>query len=573
MVMKPSLAGERPLHLALTLVCLSLSLWASPGAGQDMDHAHHSMHGGTGAVWPMPPMKMPMMEGMNELVPSVQPFLPAPGSDLSAFQIAEVSRLVELSDGDTLTLRVSLVRREINGREYLMYGYNGQYPGPLIRAPVGSTPVIHVINEIELPTTVHWHGVRLDNRFDGVPGLTQDPIAPGESFYYHVHVRDAGMFWYHPHVREDVQQGLGLYGNLLVVPDVEGNEYAPVNQEELLALDDILMSSDGQLIPFGLEYPTHALMGRFGNVFLTNGRTDHRIDVERDAVVRFYLTNVASARTFNIQFGGHPVKLVASDIGRYEREQWVGSVIIAPAERYVIEARFGHSGTVAITNTVQAVDKWTGTFYLEVDTLALVEVGGSPVKEDFGSRFELLAESPDVIFDMDTFRGEFDRVPDLELVTTLRTQGLPLPILRMMEIDTLFVPPVEWNDPMPMMNWVSTGREVTWILRERDTGRENEEISWVFQKGDVVKIRVFNDPRSFHPMNHPIHIHGQRFLVVARDGVPQENLVWKDTALLPVGSTMDLLVEMSNPGRWMVHCHIPEHLHTGMMFNFTVLDD
>ncbi|MDX1428833.1 MAG: multicopper oxidase domain-containing protein, partial [Rhodothermales bacterium] len=88
--------------------------------------------------------------------------------------------------------------------------------------------------------------------------------------------------------------------------------------------------------------------------------------------------------------------------------------------------------------------------------------------------------------------------------------------------------------------------------------------------GDVVKIRIFNNPRSFHPMHHPIHIHGQRYLVLEVDGVSTANRVWKDTAIVPVGSTVDLLVDMSNPGKWMLHCHIAEHLHSGMMFGFTV---
>ncbi|NIW38613.1 MAG: multicopper oxidase domain-containing protein, partial [Gemmatimonadetes bacterium] len=86
----------------------------------------------------------------------------------------------------------------------------------------------------------------------------------------------------------------------------------------------------------------------------------------------------------------------------------------------------------------------------------------------------------------------------------------------------------------------------------------------------VVKIRIFNDPDSFHPMQHPIHIHGQRFLVLARDGVPNDNLVWKDTVLLPVGSTADILLELSNPGDWMVHCHISEHIEAGMTTVITV---
>ena len=109
-----------------------------------------------------------------------------------------------------------------------------------------------------------------------------------------------------------------------------------------------------------------------------------------------------------------------------------------------------------------------------------------------------------------------------------------------------------------------------WILRDTDTGAENGAIDWRFEVGDVVKIRVHNTARSFHPMQHPFHIHGQRFVVVAVDGVANPNMVWKDTAIIPVGSTVDLVVEMSNPGEWMAHCHIAEHLHTGMMFGFTV---
>jgi FtsP/CotA-like multicopper oxidase with cupredoxin domain len=88
--------------------------------------------------------------------------------------------------------------------------------------------------------------------------------------------------------------------------------------------------------------------------------------------------------------------------------------------------------------------------------------------------------------------------------------------------------------------------------------------------GDVVKIRIFNDPETIHPMNHPFHVHGQRYLVLSLDGVPNENLVWKDTAIVPVGTTMDILIDITNPGEWMMHCHIAEHLHAGMMMSFTV---
>ncbi|MBW3535392.1 MAG: multicopper oxidase family protein [Gemmatimonadetes bacterium] len=324
------------------------------------------------------------------------------------------------------------------------------------------------------------------------------------------------------------------------------------------------------LIPWGDEGPTHALMGRFGTLMLTNGEADHRLDARRDEVVRFYLTNVANARTFNVRFGDARVKLVASDVGRYERERWVESVVIGPAERYVVEARFDAPGEVAITNTIQAVNHFRGEFYPHVDTLAVVRVGADAASPDLSEAWSRLRENPDVSAEIERFRRHFERAPDKVLTTTVEARGLPVPIILAMQADTLYVPPMEWNDAMPMMNWLSSSEDVRWILREDATGRENDEIEWDFRTGDVVKIRVFNDPRSFHPMNHPIHVHGQRFLVVDRDGVPQENLAWKDTAILPVGSTMDLLVEMSNPGEWMLHCHISEHLHAGMHFHFGV---
>lgn len=545
--------------------------------------------------WRMVPMDaaMPMLPGLAGATPGTAAFLPGLGMEMAMLPEARPSQLASMSDGDTLALSVSFVRRTVGGREMVMYGYNGQYPGPLIRAPRGSTVFVRATNEIELPTTIHWHGIRLANRFDGVPGLTQNAIGPGESFIYEVHVPDAGMYWYHPHVREDVQQDLGLFGNLLVThPD--SDYYGPAHREELLVLDDLLMDEHGP-IPWGADAPTHALMGRFGNVLLANGRSDHRIEAATGEVVRFFLTNVANSRTFNVTFGSSPVKLVASDLGLFERERRVSSVVIAPAERYVADVLFEEPGEVAIANTIQAINHFRGEFYPRVDTLVLVDVVANPPADgdvpdgrlsspasdnrslstsrtsaEITTAFVELRENSRVIEEIRSYQEHFDRPPDHELETTVRVSGLHPSIVLSMEADTLYFPPIEWNDGMPMMNWLSSGNEVSWILRDRATGAENDEIDWRFRKGDVVKVRIFNSPDSFHPMNHPIHIHGQRFLVLEMDGVRTHNMVWKDTALLPVGSTMDLLVEMSNPGAWMVHCHIAEHLSAGMMFSFVV---
>ena len=130
--------------------------------------------------------------------------------------------------------------------------------------------------------------------------------------------------------------------------------------------------------------------------------------------------------------------------------------------------------------------------------------------------------------------------------------------------------PIEWEDDMSMMNSMSNTENTRWIIRDARTGRENDKLFYDARVGDVKKIRVFNDPDSAHPMQHPIHLHGQRFLVLGRDGEPNGNLAWKDTVLVGRGSSVDLLVDFTNPGDWLLHCHIPEHMESGMMTTFRV---
>jgi suppressor of ftsI len=403
----------------------------------------------------------------------------------------------------------------------------------------------------------------VDNRYDGAAGVTQEPVAPGQSFEYRVRFPDAGVYWYHPHVHEDIEQPMGLFGNMLVDSPDPGY-YPPANRDQALALGDLLMNGD-TLIPFGRDTPDFALMGRLGNVLLVNGEPGYRLRVHRGEVVRFYLTNVASSRTFNVSFGGAPIKVVASDVSRFEREEMAPSVVLAPAERYVVDVRFERTGVYPMVNAVQAINHYRGEFEAEVDTLGTVTVDGAPASPDYGPEFARLRTNAAVEEDIGRYRPYFDKPPDRTFTLTVRTSGLPLASVQFMSIDTAYYAPVEWVDAMPDMNWLSTAKQVQWIIRDDATGKENMDIPWTVPQGSVLKLRVFNDPKSFHPMQHPIHLHGQRMLVVARNGVPVSNLAWKDTAIIPVGSTVDLLIDASNPGNWMLHCHIAEHLGAGMM--------
>jgi FtsP/CotA-like multicopper oxidase with cupredoxin domain len=445
---------------------------------------------------------------------------------------------------------------------------------------------VNFTNRTSLPTAVHWHGVRLDNRFDGVPGVTQEAVEPGETFRYQIFFRDAGIYWYHPHHREDIQQELGLYGNMLVdSPDPD--YYGPAHRDETLILDDLLLDDEG-VVPFGEQSSNYMLMGRFGNTMLINGEPlsggGYRLEVDRGEVVRLHITNASNTRTFNLSVPGIdeesiapgadpvvdpatprlPLKIVASDVGRFERETFAQSVVIAPAERYVVDVRFPQRGSYALLNQVQGINHRQGVFREEQSVLGFVTVGEGSAMPDLEAAFRRLRENRDVVAEFERLRPEFDRPIDHELVMTLEVDSLPLPIEQSMQYDWIYFNPVEWTGTMPMMNWATTAREIGWTLRDPATGAENEDIEWRFRVGDVVKIRVHNDRSAFHAMQHPLHIHGQRFAVLEQDGVRNGNLVWKDTVLLPVGSTTDILLELSNPGRWMVHCHIAEHLESGM---------
>ena len=561
-------------------------------------HQHGAMATGSDG-WPRPPMipGLTMFPALMELdPPGTDPFLPGSDIDPATLPLARPRDVVRLGDGDAIDLEAGLVRRRIRGRDHVMYGFNGQYPGPLLYVPEAATITVNFTNAIAWPTTIHWHGLRLDNAFDGVPGITQDPVQPGETFRYEVHFKDPGIYWYHPHHREDVLKDLGLYGNMLVEPS-QPDYYAPADREEVLMVDDFLMAGDAPM-PFGLERSTHAFMGRFGNLMLINGEPDYELDVTAGEVVRLYLTNVSNTRTFNLSFegangpagatgAGRPpaarMKVVGTDVGAFEREEWVESIVLSPAERYIVHVRFDKPGDLVLVNRVQGIDHLGGAFFQETDTLGVVRVARAGAAETdvaaadpaspptaAATAFDTLRTNVHAAREIALYREYFDAPVDRELTFTMEQTGIPFVVDRLMRFDSAYFHPVEWSGTMPMMNWNSSSAEVSWIIREPVTGSENMDIGWEFAVGDVVKIRLHNERRSFHAMQHPFHIHGQRFLVLSRNGVPNENMAWKDTVLLPAGTTTDILLEITNPGRWMAHCHISEHLESGMRMVFGV---
>jgi FtsP/CotA-like multicopper oxidase with cupredoxin domain len=552
---------------------------------------------------------------------------------------------VPLRDGESFDMRVTPVRKRFGDTDVRMLAYNGSIPGPTLHVDQGSEITVRVANDGDIETTVHWHGLRLENASDGVPEETQAPIQIGGEYACRVQFPDAGIYWYHPHLREDVAQEMGLYGTVIVEPS-DPSYWPAVDRQLSITLDDVLIE-DGRMAPFLRSGPNFTAMGRFGNVLLINGDTRFSAAAAVGEVVRLYLVNTANTRIFNVAVAGTRMKLVGGDSGRCERETFVDEVLISPSERAVVDVLFTEPGEVRLEH------RTPGRVY----DLGAFSVAVADAKSGAAESFELLRVDPELSAVRQSVAHDLDRAPDKVLAFVAS-----MPSLYGAEdvAATLYVCPMhpevsaaeagrcpkcgmklvpqsaetpsassyvcpmhaevtatspgvcgvcgmkllpskgpssrgaalqqdaersehaahagheepdglEWEDLMPELNRASDPSNMIWKLVDRATGAVNHAVAWRFTVGDRVKIRLVNEMESDHPMHHPFHVHGAgRFLILSRDGVPESNFMWKDTVLVRAGETVDILLDVTNPGLWMAHCHIAEHTESGMMFSFEV---
>jgi FtsP/CotA-like multicopper oxidase with cupredoxin domain len=528
-------------------------------------------------------------------------------TDIEGLPEARPPELVELADGDRFDCRIAPVAKRLGDTTVRMLAYNGSIPGPTLKVQEGSEVIVHIENQGDMEATVHWHGLRLENRYDGTHE-TQTPIQVGERYSARVAFPDPGVYWYHPHIREDYGQEMGLYANVLVEP-ADPDYWPPAHRELPLTLDDILLE-DGKVAPFSRAETTHAAMGRFGDVLLINGQTDLSFDARLGEVVRFYLTNTANTRVFRVALPGARMKLVGGDSGHVEHEEFVHDVVLAPSERVVIDVLFDQAGDLVLEH--RTPDR--------IYPIAQIRVAEQRAEPSLDEQFEVLRTNADMAAERERIAPHVDAEPDktvafvAEMDMDAPTGSGPAvyacpmhpevvseaaghcPECGMKLLPAALIAEagggqheghdhaheghahahatadgIEWEDDMVEVNRMTTPANMRWKIIDRETGAENTAIDWCFRVGDRIKIRLLNEMAGDHPMHHPFHVHGAgRFLVLSRDGVTEPNLVWKDTVLVRAGETVDILLDVTNVGRWMAHCHIAEHHESGMMFSFEV---
>jgi hypothetical protein len=310
---------------------------------------------------------------------------------------------VGVAPGGAYDLRIQAIAKQIGEGIFRMLSYNGSIPGPTLRVKQGSEIAVHVANDTEMETTVHWHGLRLENRYDGVPHDTQAPIPPGGTYTHRLTFPDPGLFWYHPHMREDYAQEMGLYGNVIVEPS-DSSYWPEADRDVVLTLDDILIEG-GKIASFDLHHATFTAMGRFGNVLLIGGESDQQLEVHRGEVVRYFLTNTANTRVFKVRLPGCSVKLIGSDGGRYEREEWVEDVVIAPSERAIIDVLFDAEGRFTLEHVTPE----------RTYALASITVADVTGRRTGANEFHRLRVNDDLVQEREKAAAFIDAAPDKTL--------------------------------------------------------------------------------------------------------------------------------------------------------------
>ncbi|WP_207621459.1 multicopper oxidase family protein [Chelativorans oligotrophicus] len=418
-----------------------------------------------------------------------------------------------------------------------VWSYDGMVPGPLVRLRQGEPARLIIENRLNQETTVHWHGIRLPNPMDGVPGLTQPPIKPGESFAYEFTPSDAGTFWYHPHANSLEQLGRGLAGAVIV----EEREPVAVDRDLLWLLADWRLNAQGEIAAgFGNRMEA-AMSGRVGNTVTLNGSVSKEVPMRAGERVRLRLVNGSLARIMALRFEGHRPVVVAVDGQPCEpHEPKGGRILLGPAMRIDVA----------------------------------LDLQGEP-----GRRYRVVDDFYEGLAYWVTELAYDERPPirthPLETPLSLPRNPLPEPDLADAERHELTLQGgMMGGGGMAGMGgmmgggmmggMMGMGGGAAWAINGMSMtgdGHAGMEPALTFLRGRSVVLKLRNETAWWHPM----HLHGHSMLVLSRNGASVPHRQWQDTVLMAPRDTVEVAFVADNPGDWMLHCHVMDHQMSGLM--------
>lgn len=458
-------------------------------------------------------LKASLAGGVSSLVPT--------------FSLARAETVKGTGDG-FLELTAQMGRARLYGDDgglSDLWLYNGSLPGPEIRVKRGERVQVRFLNKLDEPTSVHWHGIRIDNAMDGVAGLTQAPVKPGESFDYDFVAPDAGTYWYHAHTMSWNQVPRGLAGPLIVEEDTPAFDPA---LDITLMLNDWRLDDDGVLETASLgAMHDFAHAGRLGNWMTINGVSMPDIPLQKGRWHRIRLINSSAARVLDLAPSRFGARVIALDGQAFEAPRDMnGTIQLSPGQRMDVVMRPETAGDLA---------------------------------------FETMTGQP---FSFATFKVGEAAAPDRPLSLPARND-LPEPDLENAR-----------ELALAMSGGAMGGMRGMMGSREDMQRRMREGLFWSFNgkagkddtpmfsatTGETIVIESRNDTA----FAHAIHLHGHHFRVLERNGEKLSNADWRDTYTTVPEETVKIAFVADNPGKWLIHCHMLGHAASGMMDWFEV---
>lgn len=421
-------------------------------------------------------------------------------------------------------LRAAPSRQSLVGERYpatAVWAYDGKVPGPVLRYRQGERLRIAVENALDAETTVHFHGIRLPNAMDGVPHLTQPPIARnGGKFLYEFDLPDAGTYWYHPHLGSPEQVARGLYGALVV----EEADPPGVDRDLVWVLSDWRLDREARNVEDFGAFMDASHAGRIGNSVTVNGALRESFEVHAGERIRLRLINASNARIYGLRFDGHGPWVIALDGHPTEPHQPLENrIVLGPAQR---------------ADLILDCSGAQGRSY--------------PIIDDFYRRraYRLM----DV---------RYSEAPAIARATPPVPRLAPNPVAHPEPGEAERHRVVFGGGMMGAMPSQREHRGQFWTVNGRPVPEHDHRHPplLTLARGRSYVLELVNDT-SWH---HPIHLHGHVFRVLSRQGTPNPRAEWGDTVLLDADSRAEIAFVADNPGDWMFHCHVLEHQATGMM--------